>query len=179
VVGAVTSYTGTVFVVGMLIKIQNEILRVTAINGNDVTFARGQLGTTAASHAAALDIFVGNAKDYAQDLVTAAVYVLPGGALADETTVPEFHIYFTKDVDTESFEMFDGTPIKLEAEYQVLTTKGARIVMTLPHTVITNKGAITFGLGDKWIEMPLELDVLSDENGSLGTFHVIDAAATL
>lgn len=115
--------------------------------------------------------------DYTIDLTT-GILTITAGALASSSTVPEIHVYLRKDVATETFQMFDGTIIRLEAEYQVLTSKGARVVMHLPNAIITNKGNITFGLGDKWIEMPLVLEALADSNGSLGEFHVIDAAAT-
>jgi hypothetical protein len=116
--------------------------------------------------------------DYTVVLAT-GIITITAGALTSATAVPEIHIYFRKDVATETFQMFDGTVIRLEAEYQVLTTSGARIVMHLPNAVITNKGNITFGLGDKWIEMPLTLEALADTSGSLGEFHVIDAAAVV
>ncbi len=60
VTGAVARYANCTLSVGKLIRIQNEILRVTANNGADVTFARGASGTTVATHADAQDIYVGN-----------------------------------------------------------------------------------------------------------------------
>lgn len=60
VVDAVTSYPGCTFAVGTLIRIENEILRVSAVEGDDVTFLRAQSATTAAAHADASDIFIGN-----------------------------------------------------------------------------------------------------------------------
>ncbi len=173
------TYPGTTFVVGTLIKIENEILRATAVGGGNVTLSRGALSTTPAAHANGVDIFKNNAKDYILDDTAGMIYILPDGDLADESTVVEFHVYFSKEVATETFEMFDGTPVKLEAEYQVLTAGGARIVMTIPACIITNKGAISFGLGDKWIEMPLVLEALANEQGKVGYFHVINAAETL
>ena len=60
VIGAVTTYTNVTFTVGALIRIESEIMEVTAVVSNDVTFKRGVSGTTTATHADALDIFVGD-----------------------------------------------------------------------------------------------------------------------
>ena len=57
VTDAVLTYTAITFAVGQYLKIQTEIMEVTVIAGNDVTFARGALATTTATHADALDIF--------------------------------------------------------------------------------------------------------------------------
>lgn len=57
VVDAVLNYTNITFVVGQYLKIQTEIMEVTVVAGNDVTFARGALATSVATHADALDIF--------------------------------------------------------------------------------------------------------------------------
>lgn len=60
VVDAVLNYTNITFTVGKLIRIENEILVVTDVTGNDVTFARGVSGTTTATHIDTLDIFEGD-----------------------------------------------------------------------------------------------------------------------
>ncbi len=185
VVDAVTDYGAITFVVGMLLQIEDEVFRVTAIDGNDVTFERGQFGTTIAVHADATAIFKGAAGDYVVDLTAGKVYIVAddGGnndaGLDDESAVPEIHIYMTKSVATEAFELLDGTPVNLEVSYQVLTDRSVRIVMELPNVVVSPKGNISFGQGDKWIELPLTLDALIDQNGKLGTFHVINASVTL
>lgn len=57
VVDAVTNYPGCTFDVGALFRIESEILRVSAVDGDDVTFLRAQSGTTAAAHADATDVF--------------------------------------------------------------------------------------------------------------------------
>lgn len=58
VIGAVVTYPAITFVSGKYIKIGTEILKVTLVAGNDVTFARGQFGTTIAVHANGVTIFV-------------------------------------------------------------------------------------------------------------------------
>lgn len=60
VVDAVLTYSHITFAVGKLIAIEGEILRVSVKDGNDVTFLRGQSGTTAAAHADGNDVFKGN-----------------------------------------------------------------------------------------------------------------------
>jgi hypothetical protein len=60
VVNAVTTYGGVTFAVGVLIRIENEILRVSVVAGNNVTFLRGQSNTTTATHANGNTIFKGN-----------------------------------------------------------------------------------------------------------------------
>jgi len=57
VVGFTTNYPNVSAVVGKLIRIQSEILRITAEVAGDVTFQRGASGTTNATHADALDVF--------------------------------------------------------------------------------------------------------------------------
>lgn len=58
--GAVQRYANIDFVEGLVIRIEDEMLRVTAINPNGmVTFARAQSFTEVAAHVDAVDIFVG------------------------------------------------------------------------------------------------------------------------
>jgi len=49
---------GTVFSVGDYIKIDNEILFISAISTNDLTVKRGKLGTSAATHEDSTDIYI-------------------------------------------------------------------------------------------------------------------------
>lgn len=55
-----TNYPNASASVGDLIRVENEIMRVTGVAGADVTLARGVSGTTVATHADALDIFNGD-----------------------------------------------------------------------------------------------------------------------
>jgi hypothetical protein len=61
VVDAVTNYPGVFTqVVGDLIRIGTEIMRITAKDAADLTFQRGVSATTIATHADAEDIFIGD-----------------------------------------------------------------------------------------------------------------------
>ena len=59
VVGTYASLNGAL-AVGDLIRVENEIMRVTVVDGDDVTYARGVSGTTTAVHADANDIYIGD-----------------------------------------------------------------------------------------------------------------------
>jgi len=58
VTDAVTTYTGVAFAAGRLLRIENELLEVTAVDADtdDVTLERGVAGTEVASHADGNDI---------------------------------------------------------------------------------------------------------------------------
>ncbi|MCK5642321.1 MAG: hypothetical protein KAJ19_16055, partial [Gammaproteobacteria bacterium] len=60
VVDFVTNYPNTTVAVGLLLRIETEIIKISAVNGNDVTFTRGVSGTTNAAHADANDVFEGD-----------------------------------------------------------------------------------------------------------------------
>lgn len=60
VTGAVARYPNSALSVGRIIRVQNEMLRVTANDGANVTFARGVSATTIATHADGQDIFKGD-----------------------------------------------------------------------------------------------------------------------
>ena len=76
VTGAVTSYSNITFATGKLIRIENEMLRVTAVNGDDVTFSRGVSGTTPATHADANDIIEGDGIDGGSTIAVGLVSTL-------------------------------------------------------------------------------------------------------
>lgn len=73
-----TLYTNIngVLAVGDLMRIENEILKVTDIVGSSYTFARGRCGTTAAAHADGSDIYISDAPGMAH---------IPVGLVADLT----------------------------------------------------------------------------------------------
>lgn len=114
--------------------------------------------------------------DYTVNLTTGVITIVGSGALTDASAVPEIHLYWSKSINTEKFQIFDGTPIRGQAQYQVLTASGARIVITLPSVTLQNNGALSFGTGEKWVEMPLQMEALSDSSGVVGYFHVVNAA---
>ncbi len=172
------SYPGTPTAVGSLIKVENEILRVSAFGGGNITLQRAQVGTTAAAHANGVSIFKDAGNDYVPDLTNGSIYILPAGDLNSASTVPQVHNHWWKTVATEKVQIFDGTPIRGKAQLIVLTKNGLRITATFNSVVITNDGDITFGDGSKWIECGLKMECLADGTGSLGDLHRIDASAT-
>ena len=56
----VTNYPNTTVAVGLLLRLENEIMKISAVDGNDVTFERGVSGTTIATHADAVDVYEGD-----------------------------------------------------------------------------------------------------------------------
>ena len=74
VTSAVTNYGRITFVSGLLIKISSEIMEVTEVSGNNVTFERGAFGTGIESHASgATQVFISTpAEDDIRQLVVAA-----------------------------------------------------------------------------------------------------------
>lgn len=174
------SYPGTPTVVGSFIKVGSEILKVTAFGGGNITLSRGALGTTPAAHVNGTQIFKdAGTGDYVSSLATGQIGILPAGDLSDGTAVEEVHVHMAKTVNTEKFQIFDGSTIKGKAQLQILTPGGLRMVATFNSVVITNQGAITIGDGSKWIECGVKMECLADSTGSLGDVHVLDAAATV
>lgn len=76
VVDAVTGYPGCTFEVGALIRIESEILRVSEVDGDDVTFMRAQSGTSVAAHADANDVFVGDGIEVTSTIAVGLVTTL-------------------------------------------------------------------------------------------------------
>ena len=76
VTNAVTNYGLITFVSGLLIKIGSEIMEVTNVSGNDVTFQRGVFGTPIISHSGAVIVFISTPAedDIRQMVVTAREY---------------------------------------------------------------------------------------------------------
>lgn len=60
VAGAVARYPNCPMAVGSLLRIQNEIMAVTANDGTDVTFKRAVSGTSAATHANGQNMIIGD-----------------------------------------------------------------------------------------------------------------------
>lgn len=179
VVGAVATYALITFAVGQIFKLGSEILIVTGISGNDVTFARGQLGTTNAVHANGVDILTsGGTADYVVDATNGKIYILIDGDLDDDSTAPEVHVQWTKTVATEKCALFDGKTLRGEGFFQILTKSGARLVWDLPEIEIRSNGDVALGTGQDWIRLPVKVNVLADEDGDFGEVHVINAAET-
>jgi len=70
---AVTNYGRITFVSGLLIKIGSEIMEVTEVSGNNVTFQRGVFGTPIISHTGAVKVFISTPdEDDIRQMVVAA-----------------------------------------------------------------------------------------------------------
>jgi hypothetical protein len=112
--------------------------------------------------------------DYSVDYADGVITILPGGALNDpdeETGIPKIHVYYQKTVETVKSEIFDGTEIEGEAQFQVLTKGGAKYAIQCGNVVLKNNGDITYGDGQDWQKIALSLDILEDTNGELGQLH--------
>lgn len=73
VTSAVTNYGLITFVSGLFIKIDDEIMEVTEVSGNNVTFQRGVFGTGIKSHTGAVNVFISTPdEDDIRQMVVAA-----------------------------------------------------------------------------------------------------------
>lgn len=175
VVAAVTDYPAITFVVGKLFRLGTEIIRVTAIAGNDVTFARGQLGTTNAVHADGVAIFEG-AGDYHVNLTTGIVTILwaAASALEDESVVEEIHASFAQELDVEEFELFDGIPIQCEIQMQYgAAGQVEKVIGPCSNAFLRNAGAMQLGDGSDWSEIPMQAEIAIGADGTFGTIGLI------
>jgi hypothetical protein len=175
VVGATATYPNSGLTVGRYIKIGSEVLRVTAVSGADVTFARGEFGTTAAAHVNGTSIFKGTVKDYVQNLTTGKLYIVAAGAgndaaLDDEGAIATFHVQFEKAVNVHSFEMFPGDPVECTAQLQV----GEEIWGPFEGAILKNNGALALGDGSDWRDVPMTLEITVDADGTFGEGSLID-----
>jgi hypothetical protein len=79
---AVTTYPGVAFAPGKLIRIQSEIMRVSGVAGNNVTFLRAQSNTAVAAHPNGNGIFKGNGTT-GSNIAVGLVTTLTAGAFVD------------------------------------------------------------------------------------------------
>lgn len=165
VAAAVTTYGGITFAVGQYLKIGNEILKVTAISGNDVTFARGQLGTTTAVHANGVSIFIGSGGDYLTDLTNGKVAPVLDGDL-DDVDVTSMHIYFEQAVNVDTFEMFPGDTIECEAQVQF----DEDFEGPFQGCFLKNNGPIDLGDGSDIRKVSMTLEITIDADGTFGDY---------
>lgn len=165
VTGAVGSYPAITFAVGQYLKIGSEILRVTAVSGSDVTFARAQLGTTVAVHANALDIFQGSGGDYLTDLTNGKVAPVLDGDL-DDTAVTSVHVYFEQTVNVDTFEMFPGDTIECEAQVQF----DEDFEGPFRGCFLKNNGPIDLGDGSETRKVSMTLEITVDADGAFGDY---------
>lgn len=174
VADAVTDYAAITFAVGQFLKIGNEILRVSAVDGNDVTFERGALGTTPAVHVDAVDIYKASAGDYIENLTTGYMAPILDGDL-DDVDVTEFHIFFEKSVNVEAFEVFPAETIEVELKLVILGEGGTpQVYGPYERATLKNNGAIPVGDGSDWEGIPMTASVTVDSTGSFGDGAVIN-----
>lgn len=175
VVGAVASYPSVAFAVGLFIKIENELLRVTAVDAGDVTFARAQLGTTVAAHADGENILVRTSGDYLKDLTNGFYATLIDGDLEDSDDVTHIHAAFQKAVTVQKFEIFPGETVEVQLQLQILG-EGSMPVTYGPFEVATlkNNGAIPIGDGSDWEGIPMTAEITVDGSGTFGDGAVPD-----
>lgn len=117
-----------------------------------------------------------NPSDYTVDEATGIITIVPSGLLAsadEDTGVPELHVFWTKNVESQKFEIFPGSSIDGQAKFQVLTPGGLQYVFEFSNVNIKNNGDITLGDGTAFQAVPLTVNVLVDANGELGTIHVV------
>jgi hypothetical protein len=114
--------------------------------------------------------------DYTVDEPSGIITILPGGALNDnsETGTPRLHVTWTESHSSQAFSIFPGTEIDGEGQFQVLTPGGIKYVAVFPKVTIKNNGEINMGDGSTWQEIALTMDILVDDEGVLGTLHVLD-----
>lgn len=111
--------------------------------------------------------------DYTVDLTTGILTITPAGGL-DDPEETELHIFYTKTVSAEKFEIFPGQSVTGQAKFQVFTPGGIKYAIEFGNVVIRANGALAVGDGTNWQEIPLQLDVLVDNAGELGHMYVID-----
>jgi hypothetical protein len=176
VVAAVTTYAGITFVVGELFRLGTEILRVTAIAGDDVTFARAQLGTVNAVHANGVAIEEGTG-DYHVNLTTGKVTILwaAASALEDEATVPQVHAFFEQERDVEEFEVFDGQTIECELQFQygVPGQDVEQVFGPYASVILKNNGPIQIGDGSTYQEIPMQAEITVEAGAAFGTVGIV------
>lgn len=110
--------------------------------------------------------------DYSIDIATGIITIL-AGALASSVDVPEIHVFYRKNVETQQFKLFPGTDVEGEAKFQVLTPAGMQWVAVFKNVTIKNNGDIGIGDGQDWQKIALTLDILEDDDGDLGTLHTV------
>lgn len=112
--------------------------------------------------------------DYTLNIATGKLTIDAGGDLASGGAATELHIFYQKTVDTQKFEIFDGGTVEGTAKFQVLTPEGLQVAFEFGNVSIINNGDITIGDGTAFQEVALSMEILVDDEGVLGTCHVIE-----
>ncbi len=162
VVDAVTNYPNVfaAVVVGSLIRIGTEIMRVTDKGAADLTFQRGVSGTTTATHANAADIFIGNGIAGGSTVAVGLVTTLTPAA---------FKAAFLDDFNSETTEAFTassvGTGVTITADADGTASNGVATTETLTGAGNNWQSGSTFGGRDAG-QQPLVYKALLTETGT-------------
>ncbi len=97
---AKASYTHLSTTLGTLIRVEDEIMRLTAYNGTDLTYSRAQSGTTIAAHADATDIYKGDGVVAGRIAVGLVTTLTPTGFTP--AFVADFNEHGTTDITAEA-----------------------------------------------------------------------------
>lgn len=173
---AVADYPGITFAVGQYLKVENEILRVSAVSGGNATLQRAQLGTTAAVHADDVAIYEGTDGDYIADLTNGKVAILLGGDLEDDVAIKEFHASFQKELQVEEFDLFPGRLIECEVQLQYgKADQIEKVWGPIMNAVLKNNGDIAIGDGSDWAGIPMRIEGFASQEGEFGTAGIVKA----
>ena len=127
---AVTTYANVTFEEGDLIRLDNEVMEIINIAGNDVTLKRAVSGTTAASHANGTDIF-----QHATPASPAADQVFVGVAT---TAADVFTAAITGDINH---------PTRTQGSFYAMNPEDAEVVAVTADdsggNIVANDAAIT------------------------------------
>lgn len=104
--------------VGDLIRIENEIMKCTLIDGTNHTFARGRCGTTAAAHADANDIYISDTPGTVNIPVGLVVTLTPAAFI--DALVAEINVETTEPVEAQDID--DDQVLLIASDVGVQTT---------------------------------------------------------
>lgn len=131
IVDFTTNYPNCPATVGSLVRIENEILVITGVDGADITFARGVSNTAAATHADALAVYEGDGitGDIAVGLVTTLTpAVFTDALIADINSRGTEFVKATDISDNEvlvcSADAVDGNCVANSTTYATTETMG-------------------------------------------------------
>jgi hypothetical protein len=94
------------------------------------------------------------------------------GRLSDTTAYPTVHVYYERTVDTKKFTMLPDTEIEVSLQFQVLQKGATKMVITAANAVLKNNGAVAIGDGTDVVKIPMQAELLVDDNGDIATCHI-------
>ena len=133
--------TGSTFLAGDGIQIDDEIMRVTGISSNTLTVVRGIQGTTAATHSTSADVYIIGPKVGEIARVTDIDF---SGSTSQLTIAPSFSASLISGTDYEIHYKFYPNHIRDKAN-EIL--ENIRRPVLLPLTLITDGDIETTGTG--------------------------------